>query len=145
MTRFILAIFAIFSGVGLIFSLFFSIASRNDGLTQAILAIGAGITSLIFITSIGMLSLLGLLQSRNLRIETSVKDIAASNADSANALKALLAVAEQPVRVAEAAAAEEKRTKLAAYRAELQEKTPGGRLAIEAAMLADREASKGAV
>lgn len=145
MTRFILVIFAIFSGLGLAFSAFASIASRHDGLTQAILALALGISSLIFIVSIGLSSLLGLLQSQNARVETALKDIAASNADSAIALKALVAVAEQPARAAEAAADEEKRARMSAYRAQLQEKTPGGRLAVEAAMLAERDGEKGAL
>jgi uncharacterized membrane protein len=124
MTRFILAVFAIFSGLGLIFSLLSSISQRTDGLTQTILGLAVGITALIFIISLGMFSLLDQSQKQNMRIETALKDIALSNSDAAKSVQAVLALLDAPARAqreADAAAAkEEQRVRLAAYRSELQ-------------------------
>lgn len=149
MMRFIVAVLAVlFLGTALLTGLDVMTIEARTGATvfqQIVARVTFGISTLCFVIAIGFSAVLASASSTRSRIEMAIKDIAQSNADSANALKALLAVAEQPARTADAAAAEEKRAKLAAYRAELQEKTPGGRLAIEAAMLADREASKGAV
>lgn len=140
MTRFVLAIFALFSGLGLIFSFLTMATSRADSLTQAVLGIASGIGALIFIISIGLFSLLGLMTRQNERIETAVKDIALSNSDAAKAVRAVQALMEAPAEAQRAAQAakeeEEKKARMAAYRAELQANgQPLSRLEVEAAML----------
>lgn len=149
MLRFIVAFLAVvFLGAAVLAGIDVVTIEAKAGATvfqQIVARVTFGFATLCFVIALGFSAVLASASSTRSLIEIAIKDIAQSNADSANALKALVAVAEQPARAAEAAADEEKRARMAAYRAELQGKPTGGRLAAEAAMLADSEASKGSL